>query len=63
MTRKDFELIAAVICEARLQGPSSEPETDSADMMRIQIANEFARRLSTTNAAFNKQRFLGACDA
>lgn len=53
MTRKDFELIAAVIRDARLERPLYRPAWDY-------IAKDFARELRGTNANFDRDRFLRA---
>lgn len=47
MTRKDFQLIAEVIRDLPVD-----------DDTRTKIAGAFARRLSTTNRAFNDARFV-----
>lgn len=58
MTKKDYELIAAVITSVR----------DPDRRMRLghkhacdNIANEFARVLARTNPRFDRARFLKAC--
>lgn len=47
MTRKDFELIAFVI-----------RDLDTSPAEREKIAEAFAQELVTTNARFDKTRFL-----
>jgi hypothetical protein len=54
MTKKDFELIAAVLRDARLELSNYPHVIDW-------IAKDFARELRGTNANFNKERFLRAC--
>lgn len=54
MTRKDFELIASVIRDARLERPLFRPAWDY-------IAQDFARELRGTNSNFDRLRFLEAC--
>lgn len=49
MTRKDFELIASTI---RTLTPAAHAEA----------AQAFADKLAGTNAGFNRDRFLRACD-
>jgi hypothetical protein len=52
MSRKDFELIAAVLKARRDHIGSAYTELLAAD---------FADRLTATNAAFDRARFLKAC--
>ena len=54
MTRKDFELIAAAVASAR----HNAPDTASVD----KTARVLSNALATTNARFDKLRFLKACD-
>lgn len=49
MSRKDFELIAGVIRSLNVN-----------EEQRLEIANQFARRLSSTNAGFKPSRFVEA---
>ena len=51
MSRKDFELIARTIRFAHMDAAS-----------RRLIAIEFADTLRATNARFNRDRFLRACE-
>lgn len=51
MTKKDFELIARTIARLPLA-----PQDIGI------IADDFADALRSTNPAFNKDRFLAACD-
>lgn len=50
MTRKDFQLIADTI-----------KDLDLIPIDRLHIAREFATSLRTTNAKFDRSRFLRAC--
>lgn len=59
MTRKDFELIAATLKAARFEG--SGGCTPQAGKVLDYLAEHFADRLQSTNAAFNRDRFLLAC--
>jgi hypothetical protein len=55
MTRKDFELIAAVLKNRRaLAGDAGAFDT---------LARDFAEALAATNKQFNRDRFLRACGA
>jgi hypothetical protein len=56
MTRKDFELIASVI--AGLRRDCDEPT--ELHVLNT-VAQRFATQLATTNAGFNRMRFLKAC--
>jgi hypothetical protein len=58
MTRKDYELIAATIRNARLQGSY---HTDEAESMRELIAAHIAHELANDNPRFDRARFLKAC--
>jgi len=53
MTRKDFELIAAV-----LKASSTTPMTRCVIK---ELAVSFASELAKTNPRFNQQRFIKAC--
>jgi hypothetical protein len=59
MTKKDFELIAAALAEARYLVDSEPPI--SAETARYRIAGEIADALATTNPRFDRDRFLDAC--
>jgi hypothetical protein len=50
MTKRDFELIAAVL--ANLPEMRVDPDT---------VAEEFADALATTNPRFDRTKFLTAC--
>lgn len=54
MTRKHFELIAAVIRDARSDHPLFWPAWDH-------ISLAYARELANHNAAFKRLRFLEVC--
>jgi len=49
MTRKDFEIVAAIIADL------------DDDGIREHVANHFARKLAATNPRFDVSRFLKAC--
>lgn len=49
MTRKDYEMIAGVIRSLNV-----------TDEQRLEIANQFARRLAGTNGQFKSDRFVDA---
>lgn len=51
MTRRDFELIAAVIRDAHL----------TVHGQRVTLASDMANALECTNPAFDRARFLRAC--
>lgn len=51
MTRKDFELIASTIAGLFPGQPGH----------RLTVADRFADQLATTNARFDRERFLRAC--
>lgn len=63
MTRKDFELIAAAIKAAHIchVGSRDNITTQLANDAIDSLAHDFAERLKTTNAQFNRDRFLRAC--
>ena len=59
MTRRDFELIAGTLKDARwpadkLGAPTHNGAVDA-------VARDFAGRLRSTNPNFNRARFLTAC--
>jgi len=58
MTRKDFELIARIIAEARRDYPSDQ----TAQTILNRLSEDFASQLATTNEAFQPERFLRACE-
>ena len=53
MTKKDFILIANVIREADMG--------HAGDDLRKPLAEDMAGALATTNARFDKERFITAC--
>jgi hypothetical protein len=53
MTRKDFQLIADVMSDAK--GALMDANAHDA------LANAFARKLKATNARFDYNRFVDAC--
>lgn len=57
MTRKDFQLIADVFNNSQQRFPHSSNE----HMILEGVAVDMARSLRTTNAAFDKDRFMAAC--
>lgn len=59
MTKKDFELIAAILDNGLIVAPSSMAET--AREQRDEYARRFADRLAEENPRFNRARFLRAC--
>lgn len=54
MTRKDFELIAAALNDVL-----RDPDVD--DVTHANCARSLAAGLATTNARFDRERFLKAC--
>lgn len=54
MTKRDFELIARVLKEARAKHAPHLPTHD-------RIARAMANALAHTNPLFDRQRFLKAC--
>ena len=59
MTRKDFELVAAVLAGLPFEGDSAGPVATAAQIDGI--AQRFADALATTNPAFDRAKFLSAC--
>lgn len=57
MTRKDFQLIADTITEARDLGPTGSP-----DAILALLSDIFADKLAGTNPNFDRARFLKACE-
>ena len=57
MSRKDFELIAAVLREAHDQTDASS----TARLLTDSLAEDFAHALARTNDRFDRARFLRAC--
>ena len=55
MTRKDFQMVAAII--AKMPDHAVTLRTQ-----KISTARQFADGLATTNAAFDRARFLAACN-
>ena len=51
MTRKDFVLIASVIANLSFD-----------DDTRAGVAEDFANKFGSTNARFDRERFLKACE-
>jgi hypothetical protein len=60
MTRRDFELIAAVVRDTTAVLGAS---TEGTRKRRRVLAEGFARELVATNPRFNHERFLRACEA
>lgn len=58
MTRKDFELIAAIVRET-----VADPDIDDCvkGPMTYHLSRKFANALAATNPAFDRDRFLVAC--
>lgn len=54
MTKKHFEALAKIIAKA--QGT-----TESAELMRLTIAEDLAHECARENPNFNRSRFLTAC--
>ena len=59
MTRSDFELIAAILREARGHIPYGYPEQQSWNRFIDQVADQ----LSLTNPNFKRERFIEACNS
>ncbi|WP_109798667.1 hypothetical protein [Novosphingobium meiothermophilum] len=57
MTRKDYELIAAAVSEARADMADHPGRLAGA----AQTARRLASALRTTNPRFDRDRFLAAC--
>ena len=60
MTRRDFELIAAVVRETELTAGNAD--YGDCEVARGQVARAFAERLASTNPRFDRERFLSACE-
>lgn len=62
MTRKDFELIAAVFADNK---PAFKPPIDYVGQAVLDehayLANAMAAKLRSTNPRFDRERFLAAC--
>lgn len=58
MTRKDFEMVANVLRDARVSGAEKSPAEEA---LIDDIAAHFAQELSYTNPRFDRSRFLRAC--
>ena len=65
MTRKEFELIAAALRDARppraLRDAAHAASIVAAGKAIDDVARELATRLAATNPRFNRARFLDAC--
>lgn len=63
MTRKDFELIARTIKQTRADFLCSdgEPSVVDSDGALSEVSENLADALATTNAGFNRERFLATC--
>lgn len=63
MTRKDFKLIADVVRQLRtFEAHDAELSEDVAHAVRwSDVADRLATALATTNARFDRERFLEAC--
>jgi hypothetical protein len=63
MTRKDFALIAGVIAERRNQEQKMGAEGEMLNLVNAildSLSQDFATELATTNANFDRSRFLNA---
>lgn len=58
MTKKDYELIAKVFAELSADFTTSWTDTVSLSL----VAQELASALANTNARFNRETFLNACE-
>jgi len=63
MTKKDFELIARALTDARHYIPGREPKEHVRELLAgIDYSAEFlADALATTNPKFDRAKFLSAC--
>lgn len=62
MTRKDFELIAAALKEARDQVPQTDTLHHTCELLgHSTAARVLAYALAKTNPRFDRERFLKAC--
>lgn len=62
MTRKDFELIARALRDARPAVTSRNEEMTRERLSALNTAAELmASELASTNPRFNRERFLKAC--
>ena len=57
MTRRDFELIASAVKNARLYGNHSTERGDAVTTVALNLADA----LETNNTRFDRARFLTAC--
>lgn len=60
MTRKDYELIARALKEARMHAIRSDAEEGGGFWLRV-VASELALALASDNPRFDRDRFLKAC--
>ena len=58
MTRKDFELIASILAASK---PDSDGNSYDEKKQWELTVNEFADCLPSSNANFDRERFLKAC--
>ena len=59
MTRKDYQLIAQAICEAREHDWATNEYNNGIDVAVYRLADW----LTAENAGFNRTKFLEACKA
>lgn len=63
MTRKDFQLIADTVKEARSDAVAGEDHADwIASATLDALVRKLAKRLKNENPRFDKARFINACE-
>jgi len=60
MTKKDFELIAQAVREAR-EGLGHDGKAGADAFTLNRVSDRLCRALSATNGRFDRDRFLRAC--
>jgi hypothetical protein len=62
MTRKDYELIAKVFSKAQASINTGEIQYTAETLIQMLVLT-MGEALATTNPAFDRARFLSACEA
>ena len=61
MTKKDYELIAFILSNDRLEVGDNKKIGEIVNQQHYFYATGFANRLSCNNPRFNRAKFLQAC--
>lgn len=61
MTKRDFELIASAVMEARVGSYRSDLSNAIFETAIDEAARKLSRALASTNPRFDRERFLEAC--